>query len=133
MKKMIQNGAYYVVFAVGLGAMISTAAIVMNMGMTEELRQVIIWMAASAVIGLVSLIYEAESLNDVTATLIHAPLTAATALIAGSIAGYGDGSFTLLLVRMGIPIIVIYVGVHLLMYGIRRATVRSLNEKLSGK
>lgn len=133
MKKMIQNWAYYVVFAVGLGAMISTAAIVANMGMTEELRQVIIWMAASAVIGLVSLIYEAESLSDLTATLIHAPLTVATALTAGWIAGYGDGSIGLLIVRMAIPIVVIYAGVHLLMYLLRRVAVRSLNDKLSGK
>lgn len=133
MKKMIQNWAYYVVFAVGLGAMISTAAIVLNMGMTEEVRQVIIWMAASAVIGLVSLIYEAESLSDLTATLIHAPLTVATALTAGWIAGYGEGSLGLLIVRMAIPIIVIYAGVHLLMYLLRRMAVRSLNDKLSGK
>ncbi len=133
MKKMIQNGAYYVVFAVGLGAMISTAAIAMSMGVTEELRQVIIWMAASAVIGLVSLIYEAESLNDVTATLIHAPLTVATALVAGWIAGYGDGSLGLLVLRMAVPIVVIYAGMHLLMYLLRRMTVRSLNDKLSGK
>ena len=133
MKKIMQNWIYYAVFGVGLGAIISTAAIAVSSGVTEELRQVIIWIIASGIIGLLSLVYELDSLNDLTATLIHAPLTVATALIAGSIAGYGEGSFTLLVMRMGIPIVVIYVGVHLLMYIIRRATVRSLNEKLSGK
>ncbi len=133
MKKVLQNWLNYMVFAVGIGSMISTAAITMSMGMTEELRQVIIWIVASAVIGLVSMIYEVDGLPDVTATLIHAPLTVLVALIAGSIAGYGEGSLVLLITRMLVPIVILYVAIHLLMFVIRRFTVRNLNDKLSGK
>ena len=93
----------------------------------------IIWIVASAVIGLVSMIYELDGLSDVAATLIHAPLTVLVALIAGSIAGYGEGSLVLLLTRMLVPIVILYVAIHLLMFVIRRLTVHNLNDKLSGK
>ncbi|MGN1014483.1 MAG: DUF3021 family protein [Butyricicoccus sp.] len=133
MKKAIQNAIVYAIFASGLGAIIYSVALVLRESVTEESKGVLVWVAASAVIGLISLLYECESLTDLQATLIHAPLTFLTALIAGSILNYGEGSVMLLLARMLPVIVVVYVFVHLLMFLLRRQSVKSVNNKLSGK
>ncbi len=102
-----------------------------NFGMTELLKNFVVWMIGGGIIGLLSLIYENEQLSTLGATLIHAPLTCLTALICGWICGYGDGSILLLVTRM-IPFIVgIYIIVHVILYLLRRASVNHINQQLN--
>lgn len=133
MKNNVPNPLVCMIFGAGLGSIIYTVALLLTDGINDTTLGMLVWLIASAAIGLISMVYECDRLTDLTATLIHAPLTFLTALIAGSILDYGDGSILLLLARMLPVIIILYVAVHLLMFLIRRITAHALNQKLSQK
>ncbi len=131
MKKITVSTVFtYLSVGIAIGAVSITLALLLIIGMTEIMRQIVVWLIASAIMGLVSLVYENENLTDITATLIHAPVTFLTALTSGWILGYGDGSIVLLVSRMLPVIVALYAGIHLLMFLIRRLTLRSLNKRL---
>ena len=121
----------YTVSGIAIGAIVSTLSLIGSFGLTDILKQVLVWIIASALIGLISIIYENENLTDLTATLIHAPLTLLIALTAGWILGYGEGSLTVLLMHMVPGIIIIYSIIHLVLFLIRRIIARSLNTRLN--
>lgn len=121
----------YLITGVAFAAIFVAIAMLINFGMTELLKNFIVWMIGGGILGLLSLIYEKEQLSTLGATLIHAPLTCLTALICGWICGYGDGSILLLVARM-IPFIIgIYIIVHVILYLLRRASVNHINQQLN--
>ena len=129
----IQLVMTYLIVSVGIGAIVITLALLASYGMTDILKQFTVWLTASAVIGVASIVYENTTLSHFTATLIHAPITAAVALCSGWILGYGDGSLTLLLMRMLPTIVVIYAVIHLVLFMFRRAALSELNHRLQEK
>lgn len=132
MKKSIVNLLFtYVFVGIGIGAAIVTPITILQAGISPVLMEIAVWLVAAAVIGLVSLVYEIETLSDLSATAIHAVCTLCTALAAGTLLDYGDGSFSLLLTRMLPVIVILYAAIHLVFFLIRRATVHSINDKLS--
>ena len=132
-KNTLQLVFTYLIVAVGIGAIVITFSLLVNYGMNDILKQLAVWLIASAVIGLASMVYENVSLSHLTATLIHAPITALVALCSGWILGYGDGSLTLLLMRMLPTIVVIYAVIHLILFLFRRAALSDLNSRLQEK
>lgn len=76
----------YCMIGVGFAAISVAIGMYINLGMTEILKNFVVWMIGGAIIGLLSLIYETEQLSNVKATLIHAPLTCLTALIVAGFA-----------------------------------------------
>ncbi len=121
----------YLITGVAFAAIFVAIAMLINFGMSEILKNFIVWMIGGAVIGLLSLIYEKEQLSTLGATLIHAPLTCLTALLCGWICDYGDGSILLLLTRMLPFILIIYIIVHVVLYLLRRASVNHINQQLN--
>lgn len=132
-KNTLQLVFTYLIVAVGIGAIVITFSLLVNYGMNDILKQLTVWLIASAVIGLASMVYENVRLSHFTATLIHAPITALVALCSGWILGYGDGSLTLLLMRMLPTIVVIYAVIHLILFLFRRAALSDLNSRLQEK
>ena len=132
-KKRIPLALSYLIVGVGIGAIAVTISLIITVGLTDILKQILVWLIASGLCGLVSIVYENENLTDITATLIHAPLILLIALCAGWILGYGDGSFSLLLVRMVPVIVLFYVLIHLILFLFRRATVSDINTRLQKK
>ena len=132
-KNTLQLIFTYLIVAVGIGAIVITFSLLVNYGMNDILKQLTVWLIASAVIGLASMVYENVRLSHFTATLIHAPITALVALCSGWILGYGDGSLTLLLMRMLPTIVVIYAVIHLILFLFRRAALSDLNSRLQEK
>lgn len=126
----VQTALAYAVIGTGIGAVVCTISLLVSCGMTDILKQISVWLIASAVIGLVSLVYESENLTDITATLIHAPVTLLVALICGWILDYGDGSFALLVMRMLPVIVIMYAAIHLILFLLRRSAARALNDHL---
>lgn len=124
------NVLMYTAVGIAIGAVVCTLSLLAVHGMTDVLRELTVWLIASAVLGLVSMVYESEHFTDLTATLIHAPVTLAVALIAGWILDYGDGSILLLLTRMVPAIIVLYALIHLFLFVMRRCIVCVLNSHL---
>lgn len=123
----------YCMIGVGFAAISVAIGMYINLGMTEILKNFVVWMIGGAIIGLLSLIYETEQLSNVKATLIHAPLHRLTALIVGWICGYGEHSVSLLIVRMLPTIAIIYVVIHAILYLLHCASVRSLNQNSTNK
>lgn len=130
LKKLSGLVLEYLFFAIGIGAVISTICMLQVFGDSEALHQIAVWLVASGIMGVLTLIYEIDGLTHLTATCIHAPLIFLTALISGWVLGYGDGSVPLLLARMLPAILIIYIAVHLLMFFMRRLQVHSLNDRL---
>lgn len=129
-RSIVQTILMYVAVGIAFGAIAITFSLYVNFGMNEMLKQIIVWLIAAALIGLISIIYESDRLTDITATLIHAPVTVAVALISGWILNYGDGSFSVLLMRMLPTVLIMYGIIHLVLFLIRRATLRELNARL---
>lgn len=121
----------YCMIGVGFAAISVAIGMYINLGMTEILKNFVVWMIGGAIIGLLSLIYETEQLSNVKATLIHAPLTCLTALICGWFCDYGDGSVVLLITRMLPFILMIYIIVHVVLYLLNRASVNHINQQLN--
>ena len=120
----------YLAAGISIGAVVCTLSLLAAYGMTGVLREMAVWLIASAVIGLVSLVYECERLTDLTATLIHAPVTLGIALLSGWVLGYGDGSVPLLLARMLPTVVILYALIHLFLFLMRCLLVRALNSRL---
>ncbi|MDO5783430.1 MAG: DUF3021 family protein [Eubacteriales bacterium] len=127
---IIQTSLMYIAVAIAFGAIAITFSLYVNFGMNEMLKQIIVWLIAAALIGLISIVYESDRLTDITATMIHAPITIAVALISGWILNYGDGSFSVLLMRMLPSVLIMYVIIHFVLFLIRRATLREINARL---
>ncbi|MDO4287532.1 MAG: DUF3021 family protein [Eubacteriales bacterium] len=126
----IQTIFLYMMVGIAFGAIAITVALVINVGMTDVTKQIIVWLTAAAILGLFSTVYELDGFTHLTATLIHAPVTCIIALVCGWILNYGDGSFSLLLLRMLPSIVVIYVMIHLILFLFRRATLKTINNHL---
>lgn len=129
-KNTILTPFLYMMMGIAFGAVIVTVSLYASGGMNDTLKEIIIWLVAAAVIGLVSMVYENDHLTDLTATLIHAPVTCIVALISGWMLDYGDGSLFLLLMRMLPVIVIVYVLIHLILFLFRRAALQEVNRHL---
>lgn len=126
----IQTIFEYMMIGIAFGAIAISFALVINIGMTDTVKQLIVWLIASAIIGLVSIVYESDRFTDITATIVHAPVTCIVALVCGWILDYGDGSFPLLLMRMLPSIVILYAMIHLILFLFRRACTQEINDRL---
>ncbi|MDD6612687.1 MAG: DUF3021 family protein [Clostridiales bacterium] len=129
-KNTILTPILYMMVGIAFGAIIITVSLYASGDMNDTLKEIIIWLIASAVIGLISTIYESDRFTDITATLVHAPVTFIVALISGWMLDYGDGSVLLLIQRMLPVIVIIYVVIHLVLFLFRRAALREVNRHL---
>lgn len=120
----------YAIVGIGIGSIVSTIILTLVFGMTELIQNLIVWLIASAIFGLISLVYESERLTFLTATCIHAPVVFIIALVSGWILGYGEGSIVLLLERMMPRIVLTYIIVHFVLFLIRRTAVQDVNSRL---
>ena len=129
-KNTILTPILYMMVGIAFGAIIITVSLYASGDMNDTLKEIIIWLIASAVIGLISTIYESDRFTDITATLGHAPVTFIVALISGWMLDYGDGSLFLLLMRMLPVIVIVYVLIHLILFLFRRAALQEVNRHL---
>jgi hypothetical protein len=129
----LQMTLSYMIVAVGIGSIAVTLSLLFALGLTDVLKQILVWLIASAIIGIVSMIYESERLTDLTATCLHAPATCLVALCSGWILDYGDGSLVLLVSRMLPTIVFFYAAIHLILFLFRRASAADINTRLQKK
>jgi len=114
-----------------IGSVISTACIAIFNGMDGTIVQVIAWLCASVMFGLVSLIYDIDALPQPLAIGLHALLCCGIAVGTGYLLGYGDHLGSMLAMMLPLFIIVyllICTGVWL--YG--RYCARITSERLAG-
>ncbi len=122
----------YLQKGLSIGAVVSTLLLILLQGMDGTLLQVLVWLCASAAYGLISLIFETERLNFLTATIIHFVLCASVTIGAGAFLRYSESFWGL---AKGIlpTFLIVYAIIYTCSYFGTRANARKINEKLQVK
>ncbi len=129
---MFKKVLEHVGVGLAIGSVISTACIALLGGLDGTLIQVMAWLAASALIGIVSLIYDIEALSLPLAIGLHALLCLGVSLGTGYFLGYGEGVGPLF--RMLLPVfIIIYLAIGLGVWLYGRYCARITSERLAKK
>lgn len=125
MKKVL----HYIVIGLGIGSVVSTGCIALMDGMDSTLVQVFGWLAASALFGLVSLVYEIERIALPAQIGVHLLLCFGITLTTAWLLGYMESLWAL---AVGIlpSFFVIYVVITAVALGSSAYTARKINEKL---
>lgn len=119
----------YILTGLGIGSVCSLLSLWAYNGMDETLFQFAVWLVASALFGLVSLVYEVERFSLLVASSVHLLGCAAIALTTSWLLGYSDNPLGL--IKGILPGFLIIYGI---LYGIcylsSRSSARKLSEKL---
>ena len=94
---MIKKIVSYAILGMGIGSPIFTACLWLGGNDSAGLRDTTAWLAASAVYGMLSLIYEADGLKLPVKVGLHALLCGLISLAVGRFLGYGESLGTLFL------------------------------------
>ena len=129
---MIKKIVSYAILGMGIGSPIFTACLGPGGNDSAGLRDTTAWLAASAVYGMLSLIYEADGLKLPVKVGLHALLCGLISLAVGRFLGYGESLGTLFL-GMAPVFILIYGLIWGAMYAADRRRARKLNERLKEK
>ena len=129
---MIRKIVSYAVWGMGIGRPIFTASLWLIGGGNAGLRDTTAWLAASALYGILALIYDTDRWKLPAKVGIHALLCGLISLTVGYCLGYGDG-FWELLSGMAPVFVLIYGLIWGGIYMTDRRRVRKLDEKLKEK
>lgn len=123
----------YALSGTGIGFPVTALCMALIGGFNQAAVEVLIWMGASALFGVVSgLFYQKLNLNLITATVLHFLSCLVIASGAGWLCGYADG-FLELLVSMLPVFVAVYAVVYLsIFFGMKREAER-INQALNGE
>ena len=130
---MFKKVLEHVGVGLAIGAVASTACMALLGGLDGTLIQVMAWLAASALMGIVSLIYDIEALSLPLAIGLHAALCFGISLGTGYLLGYGEyfgPRFALLMLPC---FLLIYLVVSLCIWLYGRHYARTTSERLAKK
>lgn len=128
--KRLEGIIVYLLTGIGIGAIVSTGTIAIMGGMDDTLRQVIVWLAASAAFTLISQIMYRDFANLLVRTVIHFCLCFLLAVTVGSLLHYAS-SWLICAREMLLPFLVIYVIIYIGVYFVSLAETKELNRKLN--
>lgn len=129
---MIRKIVSYAIWGMGIGSPIFTASLWLGGSTGTGLRDTTAWLAASALYGILALIYEADEWKLPVRVGLHALLCGLISLAVGRFLGYGNSLWELFL-GMAPLFVLIYGLIWGAMYMADRRKVRKLNEKLQAK
>ena len=132
MKQKIINVVMHVIVAVGIGAIISTICMLCfnsDPVVRETLLNVAAWLVASALYGLISLIYDTDFLPLPALIAIHAGGCLAITLVTCWLLGYASlgGNFFLAIIPL---FFVIYVVISVLVFWSEHKSAQEVNRRL---
>lgn len=132
MKQKMLNVVKHVIFAVGIGAIVSTACMLcLNSDPVarEILCNTAAWLVASALYGLISLIYDTDLLPLPALIAIHAGGCLAVTLVTCWLLGYTNlgGNFFLAIIPL---FFVIYVVISVLVFWSEHKSAQEVNRRL---
>ncbi len=130
MKKNTTPWMQYILTGTGIGFPITVLCMILIGGFSQAARELLIWMAASALFGLVSgLFYQKLNLDLLTATGLHAVCCLAIATTACWLCGYADSIWSLL--NGILPVFaLVYTFVYLAVFLIMTREARQINKSL---
>lgn len=111
----------YALNGTGIGFPITALCMLLIGGYNSAIREILVWMVASALFGLTSgLFFQKLNLKLITATALHFVCSLLIASTAGWLCGYAD-SFLELLMGMVPVFVLVYVAVYLsVVYAMKR-------------
>lgn len=132
MKQKMIHVVKHVVFAVGIGAIISTACMLCfnsNPVVRATLCNTAAWLVASALYGLISLIYDTDVLPLPALIAIHAGGCLAVTLVTCWLLGYASlgGNFFLAIIPL---FLVVYAVISVLVFWFEHKSAQEVNRKL---
>lgn len=123
----------YVGVGLAVGSVTSTACMALMGALDGTLVQVMAWLGASALCGVLSMIYDIESMPLPLAIGLHAALCFGVALGTSYLLGYGKHFGPGLAMQMLPVFIVIYLGISLSIWLYDRHCARTTSERLAKK
>lgn len=115
-----------------IGSVVSVICLYFMNGADGTLKQMAAWLTASALYGIISIIYENDSVSFPLLTAIHMVLCAAVTLITAYLLGYASSFFELAVHVLPLFVIIyIIISAALHLYGVFYA--RKVSEKLGRK
>jgi len=117
--------------SIGIGAIITTIVTCICGGFDESVRRIIVWLIASALFGIASLlIFGKDRLSLPVATALHAAICFAITIASVALCRY-DGGLGGNILIIAIVFVVVYVVIYIIMYAISKSEERKINQKLS--
>jgi hypothetical protein len=133
MKKNNSSLISHALAGTGIGFPITALCMLLIGGWNGATREILVWMAASALFGLTSgLFFRKEDLNLLTATALHFVCCLGIASGAGWLCGYAD-SFLELLTAMLPLFLVIYIAVYLAVFFAMKREAARINKALEAE
>lgn len=118
------------VFGVGIGIPVTVICKSAMGGYNETLREIIVWIVASALLGLVSSVFFIGKFNFLVSTIIHCISCFTVAMSACAICGYIDSMHTVFAEILPIFVIV-YLVLYLVGITIAKIEVKQVNDMLN--
>ena len=130
MKKTNESLFSFALTGAGIGFPVTVLCMTLIGGFNQATRELLIWLAASVLFGLVSgLFFRNQNLKLLTATALHFLCCLAIASTAGWLCGYAD-SFLNLLVAILPVFVVVYILVYLGVVFAMKQEARKINKTL---
>ena len=126
----IKNTLMACITGIGVGMPISILCISTLGGFDETVKEVLVWLVASALFGLLSLIFNSGKLNLILSTAIHCVGCLAVTCGACTINGYSNNFFEIL-----VSVLPVFAIVYIVIYSAAmisaKAEAKKINESLS--
>lgn len=120
----------YALTGTGIGFPVTAVCMLLIGGMNQATKEILIWMAASGLFGLMSgLFFQKLNLNLLTATALHFVCCLLTGTCAGWLCGYAD-SFLALLGGIMPVFVLVYVIVYLCVFFAMKREAEQINRTL---
>ena len=126
----IKNTLIACITGIGVGMPISILCIATLGGFDETVKEVLVWLVASALFGVLSLIFNSGKLNLILSTAIHCVGCLAVTCTACTINGYSDNFFDIL-----VSVLPVFAIVYIVIYSAAmvsaKAEAKKINESLN--
>ena len=122
----------YLERGLAIGFLVTTFCLLVNTGANETMRQVLVWMIASALYGVISLLFEIDSLPLPAATALHLLLCTAVTSLAAWVLGYADSLLGMAL-HVFPTFLAIYAVIYLSIFASIWIGARRMNRKLGAR
>ncbi len=102
----IKNTLLACISGIGIGMPITVLCMTLIGGWNDAVKEVLVWLVASALFGVLSLIFNSNRMNLIVSTVIHCVGCLAVTCTACTLNGYSDNFFEMLLAILPVFVIV---------------------------
>lgn len=128
--KKILDLAHFAIIGTGIGAIITTICAFVLSGSTFKTKDLAIWLIASAIMGMLTMLIYSDKIHLAVATLIHSVCTFGIVLGSSAVCGYGESIGEI--IKNILPIFfAVYIVIYFIFYLIAKINSKKINEALN--